>query len=71
MRADELTDREWWLVRQTYETTLVSLLHCCERTGLPGKIIIERLVEEAAESNISKLRAATEALLGKYKPDAD
>jgi hypothetical protein len=67
-----LTDREWYLVRQTYEATLLALIDTCEKTGLPGRVIIDQLIDDAAASkHTAWLRIGTEAHLKEYKPDAD
>lgn len=62
-----LTDREWWLVRHTYATTLRALISACDVSGVPGKVAAQVLL---GQENSADLRRATEIALTRYKPDA-
>ncbi len=70
MPAEKLTDREWWLVRETYDRTLRALIGTCEASGMPGRVIAAGLLRGQAENEHADLRAATAELLREYKPNA-
>lgn len=66
---EPLTDREWWLVRETHLTTLKVLLETCLQTGAPGTVVATALLREPGGKN---LRLATDLLLAMYRaPDAN
>jgi len=59
MASEPLTDREWWLVRETHRTTLKVLIECCNQTGESGKVIAQALLRSTADES---LREATECM---------
>jgi hypothetical protein len=65
-----LTDRELFLARRVYETTLVMLHQTCRDSGMPGSVIIEALLKEAPADVTEKVRMAAEKFVKAYKPDA-
>lgn len=71
MPADELTAREWWLVREIHRRTLRMVIDGCVVSGSPGRVVAEVLVADAVASDFADLRRAIDRVLEQYKPDAD
>jgi hypothetical protein len=65
----ELTDREWWLVRITEEATLKTVIAACDRSGWPGKLVAQRLLDER-DAHLVRLREKVAIAIKEYKPDA-
>jgi hypothetical protein len=61
---DPLTDREWWLVRQTFKRANFALAETAEAFNETPRYVANQIVQDTAG-----LRAETEKLLEKYDAD--